>query len=179
MGCFNSLNLWRASQSDLAVISRTCDSEFCLPFKPQGAWVLLCAQAWYWGGQWLGLQSVEQVVHCLRSWCFCCCIYCKVRCTDCWCVSDHLCVYLYQMSVSASAGPGCGAPDVKLHVWIYVDGYITTRPLSCSSLQLSAQLPAVRELPNIFAVQQKLTITQKLSLHLHLTIQSVTLSCLF
>jgi len=57
MGCFNTLNLWRASQSDLAVISRTCDSDFCLPFKPQGAWVLLCAQVWYRGRTMVGIAK--------------------------------------------------------------------------------------------------------------------------
>lgn len=180
MGRFNSLNLWRASQRDLVVISCTCDFEFCLPFKPQGAWVLLCAQAWYWGGQWLGFQTGEQVVHCLRTWCFFLLLfvtYTAKFAAQAARVFWATFAYLYQMSVSV--GPGCRAPDVKLHVWIYVDGYITTRLTSRESLQLSAQLPAVRELPNIFPVQQKLTIAQKLTLHLHLTIQSVTISCLF
>lgn len=180
MGRINSLNLWWASQRDLVVISRTCDSEFCLLFTSQGAWVLLCTQVWYWGGRWLGLQSGEQVVHCLRTWwffCIICCVYTAKFAAQVARVFRATFAYLYSMSVTV--GPGCRAPDVELHVWVYVDGYITTRPTSRSSLQLSAQLPAVRELPSIFAVQQKLTIAQKLTLHLHLTVQSVTVSCLF
>lgn len=174
MGRFNSLNLWWASQHDLVVISRTCDFEFCLSLKPQGAWVLLCAQVWYCGRQWLGLQSGEQVAHCLRTWCFIHYLLYMLH-SLVHRLLEHLWptfAYLYQVSVSSC--PGCGAADVKLLVWNYVDGYITTRPTSRSLLQLSAQLPAVRELPNFLAVQQKLPIGQKLTLHLHLTIQSVT-----